>query len=138
MPRYSWRIATPAFKQRLSTMIHQLRIYEIFDANKATFHARFRDHAARIMKTYGFQIAAMWETRTDEKTQFVYLLEWPDEPTKTRAWSAFMDDAEWAEIKRVTSAQHGRLVGAIEDRILTPLDYSPAAGRSLLAAAAHS
>lgn len=115
-------------------MIHQLRIYEIFENNKAAFHARFRDHAARIMKTYGFHIAAMWETRSADKTQFVYLLEWPDEATKTAAWSAFMSDAEWAEIKRVTSARHGALVGGIEDRILTPLSYSPAAGRSLLAA----
>ena len=27
-------------------MIHQLRIYEIFEHNKAAFHDRFRDHAA--------------------------------------------------------------------------------------------
>lgn len=115
-------------------MIHQLRIYEIFENNKNAFHARFRDHAVRIMKTYGFHIAAMWETRAGEKTQFVYLLEWPDEATRAAAWAAFMSDAEWAEIKRITSARHGPLVGAIEDRILMPLDYSPAAGRSLLAA----
>jgi hypothetical protein len=31
-------------------MIRQLRIYEIFEATKAAFHARFRDHAARIMQ----------------------------------------------------------------------------------------
>jgi hypothetical protein len=31
-------------------MIQQLRIYEIFENNKAAFHARFRDHAARIMR----------------------------------------------------------------------------------------
>jgi heme-degrading monooxygenase HmoA len=115
-------------------MIHQLRIYEIFDANKNAFHARFRDQAARIMKTYGFHIVAMWETRTGDKPQFVYVLEWPDEATKTAAWAAFMQDKEWAEIKRVTSAQHGALVGGIEDRTLTPLDYSPSAGRSLLKA----
>ena len=30
-------------------MIHQLRIYEIFEHNKAAFHQRFRDHAARII-----------------------------------------------------------------------------------------
>jgi heme-degrading monooxygenase HmoA len=119
-------------QQRDHDMIHQLRIYEIFENNKAAFHARFRDHAARIMKTYGFRIVAMWETRAGEKTQFVYVLEWPDEATKTAAWSAFMQDEEWAEIKRVTSTEHGVLVGGIEDRTLVPLDYSPAAGRSLL------
>ena len=40
-------------------MIHQLRIYEIFEHNKAAFHDRFRDHAARIMQTSGFEIIAM-------------------------------------------------------------------------------
>ena len=113
-------------------MIHQLRIYEIFDNNKSAFHARFRDHAARIMRKYHFQIVAMWETRFDNKTEFVYLLEWPDEPTKSRQWAAFMADVEWSEIKRVTSAEHGVLVGEIEDRVLQPLDYSPHQGRSLL------
>ncbi|MBV8653530.1 MAG: NIPSNAP family protein, partial [Alphaproteobacteria bacterium] len=73
-------------------MIHQLRIYEIFEGNKAAFHARFRDHAARIMKRYGFDIIAMWEARNEAKsgapakTEFVYLLTWPDEAAKKSAW----------------------------------------------------
>ena len=72
-------------------MIHQLRIYEIFEHNKAAFHARFRDHAARIMRTrYDFQIVAMWESRFGERTEFVYVLEWPDEAAKTAGWTAFM------------------------------------------------
>src|SRR5438270_13424214 len=106
-------------------MIHQLRIYEIFETNKAAFHARFRDHAARIMRRCGFQILAMYETSHVGRTEFVYLLEWPDEATKTAAWSKFMADEEWAAIKRETAAQHGALVGAIEDRLLRPTDYSP-------------
>jgi hypothetical protein len=40
-------------------------------------------------------------------------------------WAEFMADEEWAEIKRVTGAEHGKLVGAIEDRILVPTLYSP-------------
>ena len=114
-------------------MIQQLRIYEMFEKNKAAFHARFRDHAARIMQTrYGFRIVAMWETRYGDRTEFAYLLEWPDEATA--AWSDFMADIEWSEIKRVTHAEHGLMVGQIEDRVLAPTDYSPAKGRSLLAA----
>ncbi|MFO7167943.1 MAG: NIPSNAP family protein [Chloroflexota bacterium] len=106
-------------------MIYQLRIYEIFEHNKAAFHARFRDHAARIMRRYGFSIVAMWEAKTDTRTEFVYLLAWPDEATLRSAWDAFRADEEWAEIKRVTNAEHGDLVGAIEDRVLVPVDYSP-------------
>ncbi len=109
-------------------MINQLRIYEIFDHNKAAFHARFRDHAARIMARHGFRILAMWEARSEQgseaRTEFVYLLAWPDEAAKDAAWESFMADEEWQEIKRRTAAEHGGLVGAIEDRILRATDYS--------------
>ena len=106
-------------------MIHQLRIYEIFEFNKAAFHERFRDHAMRIMKTYGFDILAMWEAKTDDRTDFVYLLTWHDEPTMRSAWSRFLADEEWKEIKRVTSTQHGDLVREIKDRMLVLTSYSP-------------
>jgi NIPSNAP len=113
-------------------MVQQLR-NEIFEKNKAAFHARFRDSAARIMQTrYGFRIVAMLETRFGDRTEFAYLLEWPDETSKTAAWSAFTADSEWSEIKRVTHAEHGLMVGQIEDRLLVPVEYSPAKERSLL------
>jgi hypothetical protein len=41
------------------------------------------------------------------------------------AWARFMADEEWAEIKRTTAAKHGPRVGAIEDRVLEPVPYSP-------------
>jgi heme-degrading monooxygenase HmoA len=106
-------------------MIHQLRIYEIFEHNKTAFHTRFRDHAVRIMHRHGFEFLGLWEARTDRRTEFVYVLAWPDEAAKRAAWARFMADDEWKEIKRETSAQHGDLVGAIEDRVLVPADYSP-------------
>ena len=105
-------------------MINELRIYEIFDNNSAAFHARFRDHAARLMREHGFDILAMWEARTDKRLEFVYLLAWPDEAAKDAAWESFMADEEWQEIKRRTAAEHGGLVGAIEDRVLRATDYS--------------
>ena len=102
-------------------MIHQLRVYEIFEGNKAAFHARFRDHCVRIMERYGFEIEDMWEARSAERTEFIYLLRWPDVATKDAAWRAFLADEEWKEIKRVTAAQHGDLVGEIQDRMLVDL-----------------
>jgi hypothetical protein len=106
-------------------MIHQLRIYEIFEHNKAAFHDCFRDHAARIMKSYDLNTLAMWETQCEGRTEFVYLLAWSDEATMRQTWAAFMANEEWKDIKCVTSAQHGDLVGAIEDRLLLPTNYSP-------------
>lgn len=106
-------------------MIQQLRIYEIFERNKAAFHDRFRDHAMRIMRKYGFEFVAVWESKTDRRTEFVYLLSWPDVSAKEAAWDRFWADEEWKEIKRVTAAEHGDLVGEIEDRVLAPTTYSP-------------
>ena len=49
---------------------------------------------------------------------------WPDETAKKAAWAEFMADEEWNEIKRVTSVEHGKLIGAIEDRTLVLTHYS--------------
>jgi len=106
-------------------MIHPLRIYEIFETNKDLFHERFRDHAARIMTRYGFDIVAMWQAKRAERIEFVHLLRWADEETKTRAWAAFMADLEWDDIKKATR-HRGDLVGDNQDRTLPLTDYSPA------------
>jgi hypothetical protein len=106
-------------------VIHQLRIYEIFDGNKRAFHERFRDHAMRIMARYDFKIIATWETKKGDRTEFVYLLEWPDKETMRDRWTKFMADQEWSNIKKETSRTYGSFVGEIEDRTLELTDYSP-------------
>jgi hypothetical protein len=106
-------------------VIHQLRVYEIFDSNKKAFHDRFRDHAMRIMAKYDFKIVATWESKKDNRTEFVYLLEWPDRETMTDRWEKFLRDQEWIKIKKETGEMHGPLVGDIQDRTLYLTDYSP-------------
>jgi hypothetical protein len=106
-------------------VIHQLRIYEIFDNNKKAFHDRFRDHAMRIMAKYDFKIVATWECKKDNRTEFIYLLEWPDKETITDRWKKFLQDQEWIRIKKETGEINGPLVGGIQDRTLYLTDYSP-------------
>lgn len=105
--------------------VHQLRIYEVPKENKQVFLDRFRDHALRIMKKYGFTIVAIWESEFREKTEFVYLLEWKDENAMKTAWEGFMADKEWKEIKVRTAKQYGNFVNEIEDRTLKLTDFSP-------------
>src|SRR5205814_8139155 len=105
-------------------LIQQLRIYEIFEGNKVAFHARFRDHAMRIMRKYRFEFLALWEARTDRRTEFVYLPGWPDEASKKAASGDFLADPERKEIKRVTNAEHGDRVGEIEDRVPNTTSFS--------------
>ncbi|MBK1657221.1 NIPSNAP family protein [Paracraurococcus ruber] len=108
--------------------MHQLRIYQIFDHNKAEFHARFRDHVVRIMRRHAFDIAGMWEARGEGGPEFVYLLHWPDEASMAARWADFMADEEWSRIRAETTARHGDLVGRIENRVMcrTPYPASPA------------
>jgi NIPSNAP. len=95
VPQRSWMSAGEQ-----QNVIHQLRIYEIFDSNKKPFHDRFRDHAMRIMAKYDFKIVATWESKRDNRTEFIYLLEWPDKETMTDRWEKFMRDQEWIKIKK--------------------------------------
>jgi hypothetical protein len=46
----------------LADVVHQLRIYEIFD--------RLRDQAMRIMAKYDFHVIAMWEAKNGTRTEF--------------------------------------------------------------------
>lgn len=105
--------------------VHQLRIYDVPPENAAVFHDRFRDHALRIMERYGFDILGMWRSDFEGKTEFVYLLSWPDEATMKRQWKAFLADEEWIAIKKETGDAHGTFVNAIEDRTLYLTEYSP-------------
>ena len=107
------------------SVIHQLRIYEIFDSNKKAFHDRFRDHAMRIMAKYDFKIVATWESKKDNQTEFVYLLEWPDRETMADRWEKFLRDQGWIKTKKETGEMYGPLVGEIQDRTLYLTGYSP-------------
>ncbi|WJM91890.1 MULTISPECIES: NIPSNAP family protein [Pseudomonas fluorescens group] len=111
----------PAKKQ---DAVYQLRIYEIFETNKAAFHERFRDHAMRIMTRYGFDIIALWETKTDQRTEFVYLIKWPDANVMRQGWEKLMADQEWSAIKAKSAAEHGAMVGEIQEKVMTLTDYS--------------
>jgi hypothetical protein len=53
------------------------------------------------------------------------LLIWSDEAARDAAWATFLADEEWRDIKRRTAAEHGDLVGEIEDRLLVLTGYSP-------------
>ncbi|HZD51492.1 MAG TPA: NIPSNAP family protein [Woeseiaceae bacterium] len=106
--------------------IYQLRLYGLVEKTKAAFHARFRDHAMRIMKRHGFDIVAIWETREPSGAAFVYLLKWPDEETLKKSWAAFLADPEWVKIKAETPAGDQPIMREVEqDRVLHITDYSP-------------
>lgn len=122
--------ATASAEEPSEDGVYQLRIYEVPRENEDVFHDRFRDHALRIMKTYDFNILAMWKSDYESRTEFVYLLHWPDEATKDEKWAAFLADEEWILIKKETGAAHGSFVRSIEDRTLDLTGYSPSLAKA--------
>lgn len=85
---------------------------------------RFRDHAMRIMARHGFDIISLWEARTDQRTEFVYLIRWPDTERMRQGWANLMDDREWSAIKEKSAAEHGAMVGQIQEKVMVLTDYS--------------
>lgn len=105
-------------------MIYQLRIYQINPELKTAFDTRFREHAMRIMQSHGFDIKAMWFSEYEDKTEFVYILEWSDKTTLEKQWATFMVDSEWEDIKRKSREQHGEMVIAkVRDQVLESTDW---------------
>ncbi|KGB54802.1 hypothetical protein FG91_01702 [Sphingopyxis sp. LC81] len=105
--------------------VQQLRIYDVPRANEGVFHQRFRDHAMRIMARYGFRIRSIWRSEHEGRTEFVYLLDWPDLSAMDAAWTAFLADPEWIAIKKETSARDGKYVESVAARTLEPVAWSP-------------
>jgi heme-degrading monooxygenase HmoA len=105
--------------------LYQLRTYQLHPQSKAVFHARFRDHAVAIMKRHGFDIAAIWEADHNGAPEFVYLLRWSDGAAMKAAWTGFMTDPEWIEIKRNTISPDAPIVGDIDSKTMRLTDYSP-------------
>lgn len=114
--------ATFSFKSD-NLPIHQLRIYTVPKENREAFHARFKDHAMRIMAKHGFKIVATWESENNNKLEFIYLLEWQNKEVKEESWKQFMADEEWIGIKKKTA--NITYVEDISDRLLIPTDYTP-------------
>lgn len=106
--------------------VYELRIYKLNPANKQHFHDRFRDQCMPIMKRYGFDIVFTSETTSMGGPEFVYLLRWPDDEVRAKAWKAFLADPEWIAIKKSTAAKYGDLVEDVQDRQLQLTPYTPA------------
>ena len=105
--------------------MYQLRIYEVNPEKRAPFHERFQNDAMRIMKKYGFNIVALWESITESKLEFIYILNWPDMETMERQWKAFLADHEWIDIKKKMDIDIGEPVLKATGRVLEAVEYSP-------------
>ena len=109
----------------LTKPVYELRIYKLNPANRQHFRDRFRNQCMPIMNRYRFDIVFTSETTSMGAPEFVYLLRWPSDEVRTKAWKAFLADPEWVAIKKATAAKYGDLVEDVQDRQLELTPYTP-------------
>ena len=106
-------------------MIYELRIYTANPGKMGALHARFRDHTCRLFETHGIKNVGSWSNtiggRSDE---LWYMVAFDDLGHRDAAWKAFGADPDWQEARR-KSEENGPLVHHIENRIMSPTDFSP-------------
>lgn len=106
-------------------MIHELRIYTAHPGKMGALLARFRDHTTALFEKHGIVNVGYWLNaiggRSDE---LVYILGYEDLAQRDRAWAAFQADPEWKKA-RADSEKDGPLVHHLENRILSPTNFSP-------------
>jgi hypothetical protein len=107
-------------------MIYELRTYWAAPGKSEALHNRFRTLTLGIFAKHGMQVVGFWTPvpRTEETGDLVYVMAFPDQEAKTRAWDAFRADPDWIA-GRAASENEGKLAVRVNSITLLPTDYSP-------------
>lgn len=108
------------------TRLFEMRTYYAAPGKTEAMHARFRQHAGRLLERHGMRPLGYW-TPVDEKdgaNKLVWVVVHPSREARENAWKAFMADPEWQAVYKSTEA-NGKLVEKVEVAFLTATDYSP-------------
>jgi hypothetical protein len=106
-------------------MLYELRIYTANTGKLAALQARFRDHTCALFEKHGIKNVGYWvNTIGGRSDELWYMLAFESLEQRQKAWASFQGDAEWQRV-RAESERDGPLVHHIENRIMTPTDFSP-------------
>lgn len=107
-------------------MIYELREYVAVDGKAEKLHARFADHTLDLFARHGLDVAGFWTDAADDR-RIVYLLRFPDQDARQRAWQAFHADPQWQAVKAASEAD-GPIVAELHTRDLAAVPYWNGAG----------
>jgi hypothetical protein len=108
-----------------SVMIYEERIYTIMPGKMADIERRFADHTLKLFEKHEIKVVGFWKTAIGRQTfELVYILQYKDMNDRMEKWEAFSKDPEWIKARN-DSETHGPLVAQVENKILSPLSFSP-------------
>lgn len=106
-------------------VIYELRIYTANPGKMGALQARFRDHTVNLFEKHGMKNVGYWVNSIGgHSDELWYMLAFDDLGHRERSWAAFAADPEW-QAAREESEKAGPLVHHIENRIMSPTDFSP-------------
>lgn len=106
------------------TPIYELRTYYAAPGRLDDLNARFRDHTLELFDKHGLTSIGYWTPIDNTENVLTYLLAFPSQDAREKAWKAFSADPQWQEVRKQTEA-NGRLVTKVEAVQLSATDYSP-------------
>jgi len=115
----------PAFAAE--TRLFEMRTYTAAPGKLEALHARFQQHACRLLERHGMVNIGYW-TPMDEPgsaNTLLFVLAHRDRESREASWKGLMTDPEWQAVFKASEAG-GRLVEKAEVRFLRATDYSPA------------
>ncbi len=99
-------------------MIHEMKIYTPHDGKGDAMRTRFLTVVRPIFKRLGFDLVDVYGVNGSDN--LCYIVRFPDEAARERAWAAFKDDAEWAATKAATEVD-GPLLKSQTTTLMTKL-----------------
>ena len=119
--------AAPAAEQESQKLrLFELRIYTTHPGKLEALHERFRNHTNRLFEKHGMELVGYWAPAEGDEAEntLIYVLAYPDREAREAAWKGFLNDPEWKKAYE-ESHKDGPIVKKVENKFLTPTDYSP-------------
>ncbi len=104
--------------------VYELRTYYAAPGRLDDVNARFRDHALALFEKHGLKSLGYWMPIDNQENVLVYMLAFPSQKAREKAWKEFFADPEWQKVQKETDA-NGKIVTKVESVQLAATDYSP-------------
>ena len=115
-----------ARKPQASERIFELRTYHCSPGKLPALEKRFREHTVKLFEKHGMTNIGYWtpaEGQAGHGETLIYLLAYPDQKSKEKAWKEFGADPEWKKVKADSEA-NGPLVDHIDRYFMDPTSFS--------------
>jgi hypothetical protein len=107
--------------------LFEMRTYTTAPGKLEALHARFQQHACRLLERHGMVNIGYWIPMDEPAASntLLFVIAHKDRGSRETGWKGLIADPEWQAVFKASEAQ-GRLVEKVEVRLLRATDYSPA------------